>query len=70
MPLRIQGSCGVWREDSVLLSMPGRKQVPHLVMTGAFHDGPSGSKEGKTAEGGDIFVELVEAGLSDRKSVV
>ena len=29
-------SCGVWREDSVLLSMPGRKQVPHLVMTGAY----------------------------------
>ena len=31
-----QASCGVWREDSVLLSMPGRKQVPHLVMTGAY----------------------------------
>ena len=34
VPLRGEGSCGVWREDSVLLSMPGRKQVPHLVMTG------------------------------------
>ena len=29
-----------------------------------FHDGPSGSKEGKTAEGTDIFVELAEAGLA------
>ena len=34
-PKESQASCGVWREDSVLLSMPGRKQVPHLVMTGA-----------------------------------
>ena len=32
-PKESQASCGVWREDSVLLSMPGRKQVPHLVMT-------------------------------------
>ena len=31
-----QASCGVWREDSVLLSMPGRKEVSHLVMTGAY----------------------------------
>ena len=29
-----------------------------------FHDGPSGTKEGKTAEGTDIFVELQEAGLA------
>lgn len=29
-----------------------------------FHDGPSGSKEGKTAESKDIFVELAEAGLA------
>ena len=29
-----------------------------------FHDGPSGSKEGKTAEGTDIFVEVAEAGLA------
>ena len=35
-PKMSQASCGVWREDSVLLSMPSRKQVPHLVMTGAY----------------------------------
>ena len=29
-----------------------------------FHDGPNGSKEGKTAEGSDIFVELAEQGLA------
>ena len=29
-----------------------------------FHDGPGGSKEGKTADGTDIFVELAESGLS------
>ena len=29
-----------------------------------FHDGPAGSKEGKTAEGTDIFVELAEKGLA------
>ena len=29
-----------------------------------FHDGPGGSKEGKTAEATDIFVDLVEAGLA------
>lgn len=29
-----------------------------------FHDGPSGSKEGKTAESKDIFVELAEVGLA------
>ena len=35
-PKESQASRGVWREDSVLLSMPGRKQVPHRVMTGAY----------------------------------
>ena len=29
-----------------------------------FNDGPSGTKEGKTAEGGDIFVDLAEKGLA------
>ena len=29
-----------------------------------FHDGPSGSKEGKTADNSDIFVELAEKGLA------
>lgn len=29
-----------------------------------FHDGPGGSKEGKTADGTDIFVELAEKGLA------
>ena len=29
-----------------------------------FHDGPGGSKEGKTAEGTDIFVELADKGLA------
>ena len=29
-----------------------------------FHDGPSGSLEGKTAEGTDIFVELADKGLA------
>ena len=29
-----------------------------------FHDGPGGSKEGKTAENADIFVELAEKGLA------
>ena len=29
-----------------------------------FHDGPGGSKEGKTADGTDIFVELAESGLA------
>ena len=29
-----------------------------------FHDGASGSKEGKTAEGKDIFVELADKGLA------
>ena len=29
-----------------------------------FHDGPGGSKEGKTAENADIFVELADKGLA------
>ena len=29
-----------------------------------FNDGPGGKKEGKTSEGGDIFVELAEKGLA------
>ena len=29
-----------------------------------FHDGPNGSKEGKTSDGKDIMVDLVEAGLA------
>lgn len=29
-----------------------------------FHDGPSGSKEGKTEDGKDIFVELADKGLA------
>ena len=41
---------------------PATTEIKKLAFV--FHDGPSGSKEGKTAEGGDIFVELVEAGLS------
>ena len=35
-----------------------------LKLAFVFNDGPGGSKEGKTAEGSDIFVELVEAGLN------
>ena len=41
---------------------PATTEIKKLAFV--FHDGPSGSKDGKTAEGGDIFVELVEAGLS------
>ncbi len=32
-----------------------------LKMAFVFNDGPNGEKEGKTADGGDIFIELVEA---------
>ena len=32
-------------------------------MSFVFNDGPSGSLEGKTAAGGDIFVDLLDAGL-------
>ena len=31
-----------------------------LKMAFVFNDGPNGEKEGKTADGGDIFIELVE----------
>ncbi len=37
-----------------------------LKLAFVFNDGPSGTKEGKTAEGADIFVELVEPGLSTK----
>lgn len=37
-------------------------QVTQLCFV--FNDGPNGSKEGKTASGGDIFVDLVEAGFT------
>lgn len=29
-----------------------------------FNDGPNGSKEGKTSEGSDIFIDVIEAGLN------
>lgn len=29
-----------------------------------FNDGPNGSKEGKTVDGGDIFIDLYDAGLN------
>ncbi len=35
-----------------------------LQMAFVFNDGKGGSKEGKTAEGTDIFIDLAEAGLS------
>ena len=35
-----------------------------LKLAFVFNDGPSGTKEGKTADGSDIFVELVDAGLN------
>ncbi len=34
-----------------------------LQMAFVFNDGPNGSKEGKTAENTDIYVDLVDAGL-------
>ncbi len=37
-----------------------------LKMAFVFNDGPNGSKEAKTAEGTDIYVELVESGLLAR----
>ena len=36
LPPSIFPSVRVFSKDSVLLSMPGSKQVPHLVMTGAY----------------------------------
>ncbi len=35
-----------------------------LQIAFVFNDGPNGSKEGKTAEGTDIFIDLVASGLS------
>ena len=36
-PKGSQASCGVWREDSGLLSRPCRKKGPHLAKTEASH---------------------------------
>ncbi len=41
---------------------PSTTEIKKLAFV--FHDGPGGSKEGKTAEGGDIFVELADKGLA------
>ena len=41
---------------------PATTEIKKLAFV--FHDGPSGSKEGKTSDGKDIMVELVEAGLA------
>ena len=41
---------------------PKSTEIKQLAFV--FHDGPGGSKEGKTAEGADIFVDLVDAGLA------
>ena len=37
---------------------PASTEINKLAFV--FHDGPGGSKEGKTAEGGDIFVNLAD----------
>ena len=42
--------------------VPTSTEIKKLAFV--FHDGPSGSKEGKTADNGDIFVELAEQGLA------
>ncbi len=41
---------------------PETEEIKQLAFV--FNDGPNGNKEGKTAEGTDIFIDLVEAGLS------
>ena len=41
---------------------PASTEINKLAFV--FHDGPGGSKEGKTAEGGDIFVNLADKGLA------
>lgn len=41
---------------------PASTEIKKLAFV--FHDGPGGSKEGKTAESTDIFVELADAGLA------
>ncbi len=35
-----------------------------LKIAFVFNDGPNGEKEGKTADGSDIFIDLVDAGLN------
>ena len=35
-----------------------------LKLAFVFNDGPNGNKEGKTADGNDIFIDLVEPGLN------
>ena len=40
---------------------PTTEEIKKLAFV--FNDGPSGNKEGKTAEGGDIFVPIYEEGL-------
>jgi hypothetical protein len=35
-----------------------------LKLAFVFNDGPNGSKEGKTADGSDIYIDLAEAGLN------
>ena len=42
--------------------VPSSTDIKKLAFV--FHDGPSGVKEGKTAEGSDIYVELAEQGLA------
>ena len=42
--------------------VPSSTEIEKLAFV--FHDGPSGIKEGKTDQGGDIFVELAEQGLA------
>ncbi len=41
---------------------PESEEIKQIAFV--FNDGPGGNKEGKTAEGTDIFIDLVEAGLS------
>ncbi len=41
---------------------PASEEIKQIAFV--FNDGPGGNKEGKTAEGTDIFIDLVEAGLS------
>lgn len=41
---------------------PETEEIQKMVFV--FNDGKSGGAEGKTAEGGDIFVDLAEAGLA------
>ena len=43
-------------------NVPTTTEIKKLAFV--FHDGPSGSKEGKTEDGKDIFVELADKGLA------